>query len=89
MKTKFLLLSLIFTGVSIAQTTTCGCGSKRDGRTIEFSVVAEGGGCCGSRVTGNAYSFEWEHQGGGVYEMTGSSQYSLASDAQRDCCENA
>lgn len=99
MKRLILLTFFLLLGIeALPQTLVCGCGTKKEGYTIEFTIIDSGSrtngaqstNCCTGKVIGAAYKFQWEHQGNGVYVMVGKGkQYDTASQAQADCCNNA
>ncbi|QYJ67978.1 hypothetical protein [Flavobacterium litorale] len=89
LKNLFILLLMFFGIDCIPQSKVCGCGTKSAGKTIEFSIVSDGSDCCSGLVLANSgYAFTWEHEGHGVYTLTGTYTYSNANQAQSDCCES-
>lgn len=89
LKNLFTLLILFIGAECIPQSKVCSCGSKSAGKTIEFSIIADGSDCCEGRALQNTgYSFTWEHEGNGVYTLTSTYAYPDSNQAQSDCCES-
>jgi hypothetical protein len=91
---KMCLFLLVFSFWNVAHAERCGCGEKKEGLTIEYSVYGSGQGgskCCepGLVVVSSAQpaiSMTWRDNGNGTYTMTGVTQYEDPNQAQKDCC---
>ena len=91
---KLYLFLFVFSFWNMAHAERCGCGEKKNGTTIEYSVLGSGqleSKCCEPGLVivsaaQPAISMTWRDNGNGTYTMTSVTVYEDPNEAQRDCC---
>ena len=91
---KVLTVLFIFSVYITVYAERCGCGEKKSGTTIEYSVHGSGEGrsdCCTRGLVfvsqaQPAISMTWRDNGNGTYTLTGVTVYDDPNQAQSDCC---